>query len=205
MKTVGRGLKTGLVSRMNWASILNIHCGRLSESNHFLVFGTQVGYTITEFSPIYTPSRGRACPLTLGVKTEIHSLLTPTRRLTRGGGVRDMGASSGLSSVVGLLKFQVRYNVGADWFNDAIVFVVSIATSHCDLQRHQLHQGCQYFLFLGQVGLFWSDIREHGVAENYLCPKTSDHQPSILTGWTYSHNKTIDGTYVKIMFWNDLS
>jgi hypothetical protein len=69
---------------MNWTSILNIYCGRLSENNYYLVFETQVGYAITEFSPIYTPSRGRAGPLTLGVKTEIHSLLTPTRGLTSG-------------------------------------------------------------------------------------------------------------------------
>jgi hypothetical protein len=55
---------------------------------------------------------------------------------------------------VGLLKFQVRYNVGVDWFNGAIVFVVSVATSHCDLHGHQLSQGCQYFLFQGQTGLF---------------------------------------------------
>ena len=55
---------------------------------------------------------------------------------------------------MGLSKSEVRHNVGDDWFNDAIVFVVSIATSHCDSHGHQLPQGCQYFLFQGQLGLF---------------------------------------------------
>ena len=42
-KSVGRSLKTGLVCRMNWARIINIHWGRLSESKHFLVFGDAGG------------------------------------------------------------------------------------------------------------------------------------------------------------------